>query len=248
MPKITGIMLCLNEMFYIRASVLNALQHVDELLILDGESEDGTLEWLRRTERKNEKLRVLLKPQKDKRHYHPSWDQPKRWNRLIEEAAFDWIFVIGADECFCDQRDLHKIIKNKPNAHAFRFPRYALIDEYHYTPNWYPDYQMRLFNRTSHHGIRYKDIPRHCTPRTKMGKGASVPAISGRGYLVHYHHGFGPKIHKLSKSMKVEKLPEGFKHPKMARKFIIDQPIDLQFQYDFRLYGKPGWVPKAARE
>lgn len=235
-------MLVLNEAFYIQASVFNTLQFVDELLIMDGGSEDGTLEFLQDLERENKKLRVIVKPQADKRHYHPSWDQPKRWNTLIDQAKHNWIYVVGADECLHDGTKLWRMIKRHPGAIAFRFPRYAVTDEFHYTPNWFPDLQMRLFDRNADGGIRFSNRSRHCTPKDRMGTGNSPRAVRTNNYLVHYHHGFGPKKHALGKGMRVEKVPKKFSHPWQARKYIIGNNEFPEFRYDFRLYGKAGFT------
>lgn len=247
MPKITGIMLVLNEMFYIKASVTSILQHVDEVLIMDGGSKDGTYEWLQKFSSHNNRAKIILNPQGDTRHYHPSWNQPARWNKLIELSTTDWIFILGADECVCDHMKLRKIIDRNPKSVAFDFPRYAVTDVEHYTPNWYPDRQLRLFNRTACGGLRFKNVPRHCTLKTNRGSGSNPPTEHCNKYLVHYHHAFGPKKHKLGKRMTTAKLPSDFRHPKSARHFIIKHPEIIDFKYDFRLYGKMGWIPNNAR-
>lgn len=242
-PRVTGVMLVLNEAFYIKASVYNALQFVDQLLIMDGGSEDGTCEFLKGIEGKDSRVAVIANPQKDKRHYHPSWDQPKRWNKLIELAKHDWVFVLGADECLCDHADLRSLIVSNKKEVCFNFPRYALVDAKSYTTNWWPDNQMRLFNRKACNGLRFMDRARHCTVMGDMGKSKKAPPKKNiTYYLVHYHHGFGPKKHALGKGMKIAKLPETFRNPKQAQEYIIEHPATIDYQYDFRLYGKAGFV------
>jgi len=247
-PRVSAIMLVLNERFYIKASMYNALQFFDEILVLDGGSQDGTFEFLEEFASKFSRVKIEQWPQADARHYHPSWNQPARWNKLIEKARFDWIAVLGADECWCDHARPRRLIMKYQDTPAFAFPRYAVTGRHEYTPNWFPDYQLRLFDRAALGGVRFKNMPRHCTPKTHMGAGSTPPKKNFKKYyLVHYHHGFGPKRHSLGKGMRVEKLPGSFDHPRHARKYIINHPERVDFKYDFRLYGRAGFVPKETR-
>lgn len=231
MPNpVTGVMLVLNEMFYIKASVMNILQFVDELLIMEGGSTDGTKEWL--LSLTDPRIKVIDRPQEDKRHYHPSWNQSQRWNELIEKAQNKWVYIHGADECLEDATDLRKLTENQQ---PHRFPRYNLAGPFVYIVNWYKDSQLRLFDKTQHKGMRFNKQERHCTIVSNMGAGPPILAHMDNTHIIHYHHGLGPKVHRFAENMTFAQMPHSWKHPKHAVEYILKVS---PFTYDFSLYGK----------
>lgn len=235
MAKVSGLIQCLNERFYIQATVESTLQHVDELLVMDNGSQDGTLEYLEEAAEANDQVILIKSDQGEKIHYHHTWDEPGKHNYLIEHASHDWVFLIAADECLPDEADLRHLTTLGDN--AWRFRRFAVYPDNKYIKQWHPDWQTRLFNRKSRGGIRYKNIPLHTYPLTRMGSGGPPGAKQAPPSIIHYHHGFGPKKTNLGRGMTLAPLSKDFKHPKAAIEHIFKNPWQSDFNYDMRLYG-----------
>lgn len=122
--KISGNLMCYNEIDNIKRCIENFLPFVDELLIIDGGSTDGTIEEIKRFENGDEnsfeyidedgnnKIKLIVLPQGTKkltRAERPygcqsvdaqKWNQPYRRNLLIDMALYDWILTKDADEDF----------------------------------------------------------------------------------------------------------------------------------------------------
>jgi len=86
-------------------SVLSVLPLVDEYLMNDGGSTDGTLEVLAKMERTFPKFRVTNIPDIPNVRWDSCSDQ---LNTLIKMSHGDWIFLANADE-FLHERDIHGI-------------------------------------------------------------------------------------------------------------------------------------------
>lgn len=228
---ITGIMLTLNEKFFIRAAIENLSHLVDEILVMDGESTDGTLEYLK--DQEGDGFRVIVNPQPVKAHYHPSWNEPVRWNTLIKEASNDWIVIMGADECYDDNTFFTKWVQ-KDDVIGIRMPRYNLASLSTYVGGtWYPDYQPRLFKRDAFGGIRWNTEDKlHGLPRTRMGKGGYPKYYTeSSAHIIHYHDAIGPKVRDLG-DKEIRDLPKDFQHPYAARKYLINNPETDLPKYD----------------
>jgi len=98
--KITGIMPCYNLIsgqYPFAESVLLALPLVDELIINDGGSTDGTYETLLKMSSLNPKIKILRTQHKAGTH----WDSIDEGVELmIQQAQGDWIIEIQADEYY----------------------------------------------------------------------------------------------------------------------------------------------------
>jgi glycosyltransferase involved in cell wall biosynthesis len=86
-------------------SVLSALPLVDEYLMNDGGSTDGTLEVLKKMEETFPKFRVTNIPDIPNIRWDSCSDQ---LNTLIKMSHGDWIFLANADELL-HERDIHDI-------------------------------------------------------------------------------------------------------------------------------------------
>lgn len=237
MPKISAISQCLNERFYIPAMVENVLPKVDELLIMDNGSEDGTLEYLEEVAAEHPKLKIIRSDQEIKKHYHPSWDEPGKLNHLIKAAQHDWQFAIAADECVADNADLYAMTGHRDTCWKFRrFAVYPADTGTMYVIQWYPDWGIRLWNRKAHGGMKFRDVPMHTTLIAANGR--TPVANQAPPALIHYHHGYGPKKTNLGRGQTLSPVPEGFFHPEGARKRIIEEPFWPEFDYDMRHYSR----------
>lgn len=160
---VSGYMIVRNEVRSIEASARCLLGYCDDVLVVDGGSTDGTLEKLLALRREFDKLRVIIWTQRGSK-YHPKWKEPDRRNWAAQACLHDWVLTIDGDELLDDvTEDYFRNLKN-----PVRFIRHNLLTRREiilrwHTANgwesWYPDYQVRYFNRTR---CRYTDHPLHC--------------------------------------------------------------------------------------
>src|SRR5215471_3520936 len=134
--KISATVITLNEEDNI-ADALASLSWADEIILVDSESTDRTLEIARRfTDR------VFV-------NRWPGYAAQK--NFAAEQARNNWIFNLDADERV-SQRLISEIemIKGaiEPDAAGFEIPRLTnYLGRWIRHSGWYPDYKLRLYNR-----------------------------------------------------------------------------------------------------
>jgi len=134
--KITATVITLNEEHNI-AAALESLAWADEIIVVDSESDDRTVEIaLRFTER------VFVRP-------WPGYSAQK--NFASEQARNDWIFSLDADERVSEEL-AHAIteLKNasEPDAAAFQMSRLTFyLGRWIKHSGWHPDYKLRLYDR-----------------------------------------------------------------------------------------------------
>jgi len=116
---------------------IRSASFVDEVLVLDSGSEDRTVEIA-----KGLGATVVVEP----------WRGfAKQKMRVTELAKNDWVLSLDADEALSPEasEEVQKLLMQPLTADAYAFPRMT-----HYLGRWmrhsgmYPDYQLRLFNRT----------------------------------------------------------------------------------------------------
>jgi glycosyltransferase involved in cell wall biosynthesis len=96
MPKITYALVTLNRLEELQFACRRVSPWVDRTVIVDGGSEDGTLEWLASQEAKD--LKIEFKVSKQYRYAYGN-HTPKERNQYLEMAGADgWILVTDTDE------------------------------------------------------------------------------------------------------------------------------------------------------
>ena len=167
--KITATIITLNEAENIRAAC-ESVAWADEILVVDSESTDNTREIAADCG-----ARVIVNP-------WPGFAKQKQF--AVDHATNDWIFSLDADERVSpelrasidelhasDERDLadgHRISRR-----AFYMNRWIRGG------GWYPDHQLRLFDRRRGH---WRDRIIH--ESVAMDEGAQIGTL--RGDLLHY--------------------------------------------------------------
>jgi glycosyltransferase involved in cell wall biosynthesis len=134
--KITATVITLNEEHNI-AAALESISWADEIIVVDSESTDRTVDIARRfTDR------VFVRP-------WPGYSAQK--NFAASQAANDWIFSLDADERVSDElaREIETLkTGGEHQADGFEMPRLTFyLGRWIKHSGWYPDYKLRLYNR-----------------------------------------------------------------------------------------------------
>lgn len=167
--KISAVIITFNEEEKI-ADAVKSVDWADEILIVDSESTDATREIAESLGAK-----VLVK----------KWQGFSAQKQFaVENASFDWIFSLDADEKISDELRAEILkLKNNPEkitADGYRIPRLSF---YMNRPirhcGWYPDWQMRFFDRRKG---RWKDVLIH--ESFELQPGAKIEKLSGD--ILHY--------------------------------------------------------------
>ena len=135
MPGISATVITFNEEANI-AGALESLGWADEIVVVDSGSTDATPEICRRY---------------GAAHYSRAWtgyvDQK---NFAVEKATNDWIFSLDADERVSPalKQEIAGLLSSDPPNTGYRIPRVAcFMGRWIRHGDWYPDYQLRLFDR-----------------------------------------------------------------------------------------------------
>ncbi len=138
----------LNEVDRIERAILSVRDIVDEVLVIDSGSTDGTVELCERLG-----ARVIHNP-------WPGFGPQKRFAE--DQARYDWIFNIDADEWLSSglRDELRALLSTtQPNTRAFRI-RVRIVYPSRDAPAPFADYHnyIRLYNRTA---TRFRDFLTH---------------------------------------------------------------------------------------
>jgi len=134
-PTLTATVITLNEAANIR-DCLASLAFADEILVIDSGSTDGTADLARAAG-----ARVI---ERDWPGY------PEQKDFAASEAAHDWILSIDADERVTPElaAEITGVLNQPGDRAGFRVPRVTFhLGRWIRTTDWYPDYQLRLYDR-----------------------------------------------------------------------------------------------------
>jgi glycosyltransferase involved in cell wall biosynthesis len=156
MQPISATVITFNEEHNIGQALQSLSGLVDEIVVVDSGSCDGTLDICRAF---TDKI------------YHRDWtgyvDQK---NFAVEMAGNDWIFSLDADEKPSPElrSEIQELALRGFGRTGYRIPRVAcFMGRWIRHGDWYPDYQLRLFNRKYakweggrvHESVRMKETP-----------------------------------------------------------------------------------------
>ena len=135
MPKISAVILTRNEAANL-PRCLESIRWVDEILVLDSESTDGTAGIAKKFGAK-----VYLLP----------WDGfGKQKQKGVELAAGEWVFSIDADEVVTPglQAEITSRLSTDNDTAGYYLKRKAyFLDRFVRHGGWYPDWVLRLFQK-----------------------------------------------------------------------------------------------------
>ncbi len=137
MIKLSAIIITKNEEANIERC-LRSVSWVDEIVIVDTESTDSTLEIARNF---------------DARVYRPEWKgfgPAKQY--ALDKATGEWVLSIDADEevSFTLKNEIRQLLESEPECCGYYIPRKTrFLDRWILHSGWYPDYVLRLFKKSS---------------------------------------------------------------------------------------------------
>ena len=167
--KISATIITFNEEPNIKAAC-ESVAWADEIVVVDSESTDRTREIAEACG-----ARVVVNP-------WPGFGAQKQF--AVDQAQHDWILSLDADERVSgDLRKTIEALKQRPEteiADGFLVPRRTFYQQrWIRGGGWYPDRQLRLFNRTKGSWRQ-----RHIHESVAMNNGARVETLTGD--LLHY--------------------------------------------------------------
>ena len=118
------------------AEALQSLTWADEIIIVDSGSTDATVQICRQFTESifNRDWTGYV----DKKHF------------AVEKAGHDWIFSLDADERTGPElrKEIQELAASGFHLHGYKIPRVAFfMGQWIRHGDWYPDYQLRLFDR-----------------------------------------------------------------------------------------------------
>lgn len=202
MAKLSVVINTRNEEGNLPKAIDSVKNLTDEIVIVDMESEDGTVEIAKRLGAK-----VYS-------HKNVGYVEPAR-NFALRQAQGDWVLILDADEEIPES--LLKILKNiihprgvhlntsgvsfgSPEVTYYRIPRKNIIfGKWMKHTLWWPDYQIRLFKR----GFVSWGDEIHSLPITR-GKGFDLPAKENFAITHHNYNFLDQYIERLFKYTKIQ--------------------------------------------
>jgi glycosyltransferase involved in cell wall biosynthesis len=137
--KLSAILITKNEEANLERC-LQSVAWVDEIIVVDSESTDNSVDIARSFEAKV---------------FRPEWKgfgPAKQY--ALEQATGDWILSIDADEeiSFTLKNEILQLLEKEPPYDGYRIPRKTqFLGKWILHSGWYPDYVLRLFKKSAGH-------------------------------------------------------------------------------------------------
>jgi len=141
--KLSGYMISYNEKPIIKLSIMNLLQFVDELIITDGESTDGTAELLDRMANRFSKIKLYPMRQRYGRKRTVSgrertadgFNEMERRTYAISKCSGTHILMKDVDELYHEHTDFHNLIEKNPAFLSFSQLQYEVVPGNKFLPH-----------------------------------------------------------------------------------------------------------------
>jgi glycosyltransferase involved in cell wall biosynthesis len=172
--KLTVTVITYNEAAHIDAA-LASVAWADEILVVDSGSTDGTPDIARARA-----TRVIVRD-------WPGYSEQK--NFAADQASHDWVLSMDADERVTAPlaEEIRALLAKGPDARGYRIKRVSFyLGEWIRTTDWFPDYQLRLYDRRAG---RWNGLKIHESFRLSGGKpGALGAELEHYAYRDVRHH------------------------------------------------------------
>lgn len=150
------------------AACLDSVKWAEEIIVVDDESTDNTLEIARRyTER-------VISKRMDIEGRHRNW--------AYGQASNLWVLSLDADEVVSPELkdEIEKTLSSSPEENGFTIPRKNYIGDYWVKyAGWYPSPQLKLFRKDK---FRFEEVAVH--PRAFMDE----PCGHLKSDIIHYSY------------------------------------------------------------
>ncbi|MCL4405398.1 MAG: glycosyltransferase [Patescibacteria group bacterium] len=164
--RISGNLMVLNEIHNIPIAIRNLFEFCDEIVILDGGSTDGTIEYV--VSLHDPRIKLYIWPQENGSIYNKGWDEPRRRTLMMRMSDGDYILCIDADECvedtfvdFIKRMDSDNIVCFFSTLHFWKKPDWIRVNAGD-DRVWYPNYHHNLFpNNESFSWFSYREDKMH---------------------------------------------------------------------------------------
>lgn len=168
MAKLSVVILAKNEEKFIAACIESVKNFSDEIIVVDDFSTDKTA-----------KICENLGAKVFQRNLNGNWGEQK--NFAIEQASFDWIFLIDSDERVTPElaEEIQKILAADDKNFAWRCARLSYFwGQPLKHGGWFPDYVTRLLPKAGTHaeGVVHEKICHEYAEKN----------FAAEKYLVHY--------------------------------------------------------------
>lgn len=192
-------------------AILSVLPVVDEFLINDGGSKDGTLEALQKLKKIFPKKIVIYNIPWIKSEYWEAIDQTLEY--LIEKAKGDWIFEVQGDEIW-HEKDIFKLKKVIEYAHFHHFnsirqPRldctFNCVEDYVY---WNVRIVRKVPNLRSYRGGDDFQIGNLGPPRKGYNAHNVPPELETTIPYFHFHRVFPKNVLRADERIAKEIAPK----------------------------------------
>lgn len=150
------------------AQCLDSVKWADEIIVVDDESTDRTVEIARVYTNK-----IFIRKM-DIEGRHRNW--------AYAQAKNNWVLSLDADEVVTSElkEEIESILKNNPKENGFTIPRRNYIGNYWVKyGGWYPSPQLKLFSKDKFH---YEEVGVH--PRAFMDD----PCGHLKSDIIHYSY------------------------------------------------------------
>lgn len=164
---ISSFSIILNEQKNIKAMLENISPLFDEIVLVDGGSEDETVkiitQYIKQTKSKH--IKLFVRPQEGDR-YSKQWNQTEQRNFALKQCTSDWVMMLDADERLdaAFKKIVRDIVRSRRSL-AYAMPKYHYWqseDKIRVDGWWFPNYSYRLWKNFE--GIKYEKKARHCQP------------------------------------------------------------------------------------
>ena len=226
MPKLSVVVITLDEASNID-DALASVAWADEIVVVDCGSSDETVTLARRhTDRVS----------------HRDWtgygDQK---NHATGLATHDWVLSLDADERVSSElaTEIRTLLRQDPAHRGYRLPRTTrYLGRWIRTTDWYPDYQLRLYDRR---GAHWSSDPVHESVRVDASVGRLRHEIRHHSYRDLSDH--LARIDRYTTAMATRLLDEGRRAGPLD--LLVRPPVAFLRNYLLRrgcVQGIPGLV------
>jgi glycosyltransferase involved in cell wall biosynthesis len=183
--KLTVCMITYNEKDMLNIGLRSALTVADEIVIVDGYSNDGTWEELNSFKEKYPIIKLLQSKDNHDSLNNPEYHFGKAKQLAVDNATGDWILWLDADECLADNLTyeyIHEAIE-RPMSDVMSLEYIHFINNFSTIDNSVPIHigLCRLHKRRN--DFRYDHRKNHTLPEVKTPHAMLGGIIFHLGYL-----------------------------------------------------------------